>query len=488
MDSECYALGDRPIQAVKEEIVMDSITLKNFRCFREEQTARLAPLTLLVGENSTGKTSFMAMIRALWDVCYREQVPDFKEPPYDLGSFDEIAHYRGGAGGRADSFEAGFKFDGNKPGVAGFDFDGGEPGTDVEPQSCRFDVAFGKNGSAPVLRKMRLAHDDVWYEAHYQDQSQEMRFGTPRGAWVFQFPRIGSAFAHGQVPFFFWYDQFLREPEELKNRVERLTTQGPLKPADEDLKRIEQLGEIFSGPGFHRYRRTRPYAGAPIRFKPRRTYDPSRPTPDPEGDYIPMHLAHLSYHDPDKWRRLKKALEDFGNDAGLFDEIDIRHLGKRDSEPFQVQVRKSGTRAKSPKGPRRNLIDVGYGVSQVLPVITELLQEGASPMFLLQQPEVHLHPSAQAALGSLFCRVAGPDRRLVVETHGDHLLSRVRMDVRDGASDLKPEDVSILFFERDDLDVRIHSIGLDEEGNVRGAPATYRKFFMEETRRSLWKR
>ena len=44
---------------------MDTITLRNFRCFYEEQTARLAPLTLLVGENSTNKTSFMAMTRAL---------------------------------------------------------------------------------------------------------------------------------------------------------------------------------------------------------------------------------------------------------------------------------------------------------------------------------------------------------------------------------------------------------------------------------------
>ena len=60
---------------------MDEITLKNFRCFREEQTACLAPLTLLVGENSTGKTSFMAMIRALWDVTYRRTDPDFKEEP-----------------------------------------------------------------------------------------------------------------------------------------------------------------------------------------------------------------------------------------------------------------------------------------------------------------------------------------------------------------------------------------------------------------------
>ena len=89
---------------------MDRITLKNFRCFREEQTARLAPLTLLVGENSTGKTSFLALIRALWDVVYRHRIPDFKEEPYDLGSFDEIAHHRGGRGGRAETFDTAFAF------------------------------------------------------------------------------------------------------------------------------------------------------------------------------------------------------------------------------------------------------------------------------------------------------------------------------------------------------------------------------------------
>ena len=70
---------------------MDRITVRNYRCFREKQTARLAPLTLLVGENSTGKTSFLALIRALWDVAVREAVLDFKEYPYDLGSFREIA-------------------------------------------------------------------------------------------------------------------------------------------------------------------------------------------------------------------------------------------------------------------------------------------------------------------------------------------------------------------------------------------------------------
>ena len=147
-----------------------------------------------------------------------------------------------------------------------------------------------------------------------------------------------------------------------------------------------------------------------------------------------------------------------------------------------MQVRKF---AGGLKGPQRNLIDVGYGVSQALPLITELLRDDAPPMFLLQQPEVHLHPSAQTALGSLFCQIANPERQLVVETHSDHLLDRVRMDIRDGHSPLKPEDVSILFFERGALDVHIHSLRLDAMGNVLDGPDSYRRFFMEETTRSL---
>ena len=59
------------------------------------------------------------------------------------------------------------------------------------------------------------------------------------------------------------------------------------------------------------------------------------------------------------------------------------------------------------------------------------------------------------------------------------------MVVRDGSAKLTPEDVSILYFERRDLDVQIHSLRVDEQGNVLNAPSSYRRFFMEETRKSL---
>ena len=99
---------------------------------------------------------------------------------------------------------------------------------------------------------------------------------------------------------------------------------------------------------------------------------------------------------------------------------------------------------------------------------------------------MHLHPSAQATLGSLFCQVAGPEGQLIVETHSDHLMDRMRMDVRDGVSGLKSEGVSILFFERRGLDVWIHSLRIDKKGNVLDAPDGYRQFFMEKVTRSLW--
>ena len=66
---------------------MDTITLKDYRCFHNEQTARLAPLTLLVGENSTGKTSFMAMIRVLSDITSRLGSPGFQGRPIRPGKF-----------------------------------------------------------------------------------------------------------------------------------------------------------------------------------------------------------------------------------------------------------------------------------------------------------------------------------------------------------------------------------------------------------------
>ena len=451
---------------------MDEITLANFRCFRDVQTVRLAPLTLLVGENSTGKTSFMALIRALWNVAYQGHVPDFKEGPYDLGSFDEIAHHMGPKGGRAEEFFAGFR---------------GLPPTLKESRlvwgsvPTEFAVTFRERGTAPFPVTIRMSQGTTWVELHYGKQAVRERFGTRRGSWETMIRTVyaRSWLDHPRiiVPFELAYLRLYDlDPEDER---ELTVLSGKRKPNEDD---ISDIGNLYFSVTRSTTRQVSTYASAPVRSMPRRTYDPAPAESDPEGKYVPMYLANIFYEDHAKWQALKVQLEQFGKQSGLFDEISIRSLGSRNSEPFQLQVRKFVGKL---KGPWRNLIDVGYGVSQALPVITELMRDDRAPLLLLQQPEVHLHPSAQAALGTLFCQFAGPNRQIVVETHSDHLLDRVRMDIRDGITKVAPDDVSILFFERNKLDVRIHSLRLDENGNVRDAPATYRRFFLEETARSL---
>ena len=430
---------------------MDEITLRDYRCFHSTQTARLAPLTLIVGENSTGKTSFMAMIRALWEIAYTHSIPNFKEEPYDLGSFAEIAHHRGGRGGRAESFEAGFHIGEREVG----------PGQDFS-----FKVLFKESGAAPfpVVRRAWNSQASVTAEQSngattYAASTGDKQWRTETGA------RLGGSDDAKLLPMG-WIPALL----EVYGKP-----LGKMKDAE-----LETLQDLVDFSDTHNA--VEPFASAPVRSKPRRTYDPARPSRNPEGDYVPMYLAQ-TYRRQDKrgWNALKARLEAFGAAAGLFDELAIKTLGAQEGAPFHLQVRKRGKRA---KGPWRNLIDVGYGVSQILPLITELLRADAPSIFLLQQPEVHLHPSAQAALGTLFCEAA-KDRQLIVETHSDHLVNRIRMDVRDRTGSLSPEQVSILYFERNELEVRIHSLRIDESGNVLDAPPGYGRFFMEETARSL---
>ena len=450
---------------------MNEVTIANYRCFRGKQRAPLAPLTLLIGENSTGKTSFLAMIRALWDVAFGDRLPDFKEEPYDLGGFDEIAHYRGGRGGRATEFEAEARFCVPK---------------DRTPKgrshSLRFAATFRPThpGTAPIPVVKKIEQTDCWMESRLESEGHFFVFSTSNGTWRWPDPFAGvAASVSAPLPFLLEPALFRAAGKDANAELKPVSLQGAETPGDADWERLSGLTELFRSAWAGRQR---PYASAPVRSKPHRTYDPGTATRDPEGEYVPMLLSDIYARDPRRWGALKRRIEAFGRSAGLFDEIDVKRFGRKATGPFQIDVRRLGSRS---KGPHRNLIDMGYGVSQVLPVVTEMLRYDAPSTFLIQQPEVHLHPSAQAALGGLFCQVASEGRQIIVETHSDHLVDRVRMDVRDGKVKMTRKDVSLLFFERQNLSVRIHPLRFDDRGNLVGAPDRYRQFFMEEVNRSL---
>ena len=444
---------------------LQELRLRDFRCFREQQTARLAPLTLLVGENSTGKTSFLAAVRAILQVASTRGAPGFPDfrKPYDLGSFEEIAHRRGpnGARGGAESFGIGFRW----------------AGVDVESVALDATFAVG-DGAKPQASKLVWSAGDVWIEDIRSDDAAHTDMGRASRSWRLTLPQVPNR------PLHYGRNALLSQPLDriLRDAVESgaSETLRPLHrcdqevPCEEDSRKLTELcTEIL----WCTWART---PGPPIQESPRRTYHPGQFEKD-QGFSMPRSFARAHSRSPKRWQELKRSVEEFGRTSGTLDEIFIKRLGQGENDPFQLEVRKW---SKKHNGAKYNLMDVGYGVSQVLSLLAQLSQD-EDTLYLLQQPEVHLHPSAQAALATLFGTLAASGSQLIVETHSEYIVDRVRMDLRDRTTGLEPEDVSVLFFERTDLDVHIHSLRFDVQGNLLDAPDGYGQFFMDETRRSI---
>jgi hypothetical protein len=215
---------------------------------------------------------------------------------------------------------------------------------------------------------------------------------------------------------------------------------------------------------------------APIRTKPRRTYDEPSLSFSPEGGHTPYVIRKMlgSKAEAKKFHAFMKHV---GKASGLFQDVRIKNFGKGATAPFEVDVVLDG------KG--LSLSTVGYGVSQSLPVLVEILARGPGTWLAIQQPEVHLHPRAQAALGEvLFEMAARYSQVFLVETHSDFTIDRFRMNYRTERAD-KPEG-QVLFFERREKHNVVTSLPISASGDFpTDQPQRYRDFFVKEEMRLL---
>lgn len=111
-----------------------------------------------------------------------------------------------------------------------------------------------------------------------------------------------------------------------------------------------------------------------------------------------------------------------------------------------------------------SIADVGFGVSQTLPLLVALFAAEPGQLVFIEQPEIHLHPRAQTALAQVLAAAAQCGVRVVVETHSSLLLLGIQTLVAEGA--LAPSLVKLHWFRRrlDKGDTEIVSADLDEAG------------------------
>ncbi|ACK65816.1 conserved hypothetical protein [Rippkaea orientalis PCC 8801] len=131
-----------------------------------------------------------------------------------------------------------------------------------------------------------------------------------------------------------------------------------------------------------------------------------------------------------------------------------------------------------------NIADVGLGVSQVLPVIVALLVAKPGQLVYIEQPEIHLHPRAQANLAPILVDAANRGVKVVVETHSDLLLTRIQTLVAEGL--ISEDKVNLNWFKlREDGITEMYSTQLDQTGSYGDWPVDFSEITLAEDDRYL---
>jgi len=433
--------AQKKLDASQRPAATVELIIENVRCFAGRHEIPIRPLTVLVGENSSGKSTLLAALSIISDNRFPLN-PEFNQPPYSLGNFQTIATCKSGKHPGATKFSIGFK-----SGSDAFP-------NDVDAVPRHVVATYALNQRTTGLSELRAARTDGTVTLRLLPSEEKYEINvvaaptSDRRSERFHVPAVSG---------------LEREPDLSQMYLSQFSGISAT-----DFLRAMNLGAALNGLSL-----TSSVSIAPIRTKPKRTYDEAAEDYSPEGSHIPFVLARILSGGADSKakRALLTGLRRFGEESGLFKDIEIRNLGDRPGDPFQVIV--------TAVGASTNLLDVGYGVSQALPLVVQSILAADENILLLQQPEVHLHPKAQAALGSFFVDMHSQSgKHFVVETHSDYIVDRIRMEIADGK--LSSDAFLILYLERHDTETTIYPITVDSLGNLIGVPSTYRAFFLRE--------
>lgn len=154
--------------------------------------------------------------------------------------------------------------------------------------------------------------------------------------------------------------------------------------------------------------------------------------------------------------------------VGMIQPLDIK---SEKSMVYQILFRLRGS------GNRKavTIADVGFGISQLLPILVLGLRSEKSAILMLEQPEIHLHPKLQANLADFLLTLVEQGQRVIVETHSDHFINRLRRRIAEDQTDKLGDKVSILFVHppQDGRGANIEPLQVDRYGIVENWPPDF---------------
>lgn len=209
------------------------------------------------------------------------------------------------------------------------------------------------------------------------------------------------------------------------------------------------------------------YVG-PLRERPRRLYELSGEAPENvgiRGEAAPEVIFRK------RGGELDRVVNEWINRFDFGFDLQCEDLSEG---AFNVVLRRTSS------SPTVNLADTGFGLSQVLPLIVQGVYAHPESLMIAEQPEIHLNPKLQTVLADLFVAVAKRNCAVLVETHSEHLLLRLRRLVAEG--EIPADNVALYFVEREGDESRVREVSIEKSGHIPDWP---KGFFSESLRESL---
>ena len=407
--------------------------MKNFKSWKDRDKVELAPLTGFFGANSSGKTSLLQMLLLLKQTIGSNEILFFgdENSPINLGSFREVIH-------------------GHK-----------------EDELLELEFGCRLHNSLTIRIPQKISSTSIGYNEHPLDFDSFI-FDTTihENSGSLSVEHFSYNVGPKDVEKINWKDGAFYYGNRGGGRVDITSCYGP--PTSGVIEPLRTLSSAFENL-FDDV-----YPLGPTRVQPQRLYHWEGTHPDSIGqrgeDMIDSLLNARVDQRTTPYEGQNVPIEDriswWLQEMDLGYSFSITRTSTGTDRDYDVLIQKA------PNSAKVTLADMGYGLSQFLPVLVHCYYAPEGSTLILEQPGIHLHPKVQSQLADLLIEVITErNLQILIESHSEHLLTRLQLRIAE--QQIAASNTALYFCENEDGVSNIKSLDIDDLGNITNWPPNF---------------